>query len=70
MHFNNREVCTLFVDLRKAYDSIHRESLLNIMKEFHFPHKLVSLEPISVMETLVRVQVGVDLLRGTWRLPP
>jgi len=30
----------------------------NIMKEFYFPQKLVNLVSISVMETLIRVQVG------------
>jgi len=54
----DKEIHTLFVDFKKAYDSIHRESLLNIMKEFHFPKKLVNLVSISVMETLIRVQVG------------
>lgn len=55
---HNIRIHTLFVDFKKAYDSIHRESLLNIMKEFHFPQKLVNLVSISVMETLIRVQVG------------
>jgi len=50
---------TLFVDFKKAYDSVQRESLLNnIIKEFYFPQKLVNLKSISVMETLIRVQVG------------
>jgi len=32
----------IFVDFRK-YDSIHRESLYNIMEEFGIPYKLISL---------------------------
>jgi sorting nexin-29 len=52
-----KEIHTLFVDFKKAYESNHRESLLNIMKEFYFSQKLVNLVSISVMETLIRVQV-------------
>lgn len=35
----NKKVYTLFVDFKKAYDSIHRPSLLNILKEFNFLKK-------------------------------
>lgn len=54
----DKEVHTLFVDFRKSYGSIQRKSLLNIMKTFNFPHKLVNLVSISVMDKFVRVQVG------------
>jgi sorting nexin-29 len=54
----DREIHTLFVDFKKAYDSIHRESLINILKEFDFPRKLVNIVSISIMETVVRVKVG------------
>lgn len=48
---------TLFVDFKKVYDSVYRENLLNIMKEFLFPHKQINLIQISVMDTLARVEV-------------
>jgi len=54
----NKEVHTLFVDFKKAYDSIHRESLINILKEFDFPQKLINLVSISIMETVVKIKVG------------
>jgi hypothetical protein len=54
----DREIHTLFVDFKKAYDSIHRESLINILKEFDFPQKLVNLVSISIMETVVKIKVG------------
>jgi hypothetical protein len=38
----NKDVHILFVDFKKAYDSIHRESLVNILKEFRFPSKIVN----------------------------
>jgi len=45
---NDKEVYTLFVDFKKAYDSIHRPSLLNILKEFNFPKKLINLIKASM----------------------
>jgi len=48
----------MFVDFRKAYDSIHRNSLYNIMEEFGFPNKLINLTKMA-MEG-VKYQVRVD----------
>ncbi|KAL4142816.1 hypothetical protein QTP88_005213 [Uroleucon formosanum] len=48
----------MFVDFRKAYDSIHRNSLYNIMEEFGFPDKLINLTKLA-MEG-VKYQVRVD----------
>jgi hypothetical protein len=33
----------VFVDFKKTYDSIHQESLYNIIYEFEIPSKLISL---------------------------
>jgi sorting nexin-29 len=54
----DKEIHTLFVDFKKAYDSIHRESLINILKAFDFPQKLVNLVSINIMETVVKIKVG------------
>lgn len=35
----NKDVYILFVDFKKVYDSIHRASLSNILREFKFPKK-------------------------------
>jgi len=48
----------LFIDLKKFYDCIHRESLINILREFQFLRKLTNLIAISVMETTVKVKIG------------
>jgi len=48
----------LIVDFEKAYDSIHRERLMNIMKMFKCSQKLVNLVPISIVETMVKIKVG------------
>jgi len=65
----NKDVYILFVDLKKAYDSIHRESLINILKEFRFPRKIVNLivQPIKVKilnTTSQPVRVTTGLRRG------
>ncbi|KAL4121257.1 hypothetical protein QTP88_013804 [Uroleucon formosanum] len=46
------------IDFKKAYDSIHRESLINILREFHFEDKLIKLIEISILETFAKVRVG------------
>ena len=37
----NNAVCQLFIDFEKAYDSIKRESLYDILIKFGVPKKLV-----------------------------
>ena len=39
----NKDVCQLFIDFEKAYDSIKRESLYDILIKFGVPKKLVRL---------------------------
>ena len=38
---NNEEVQQLFIDFKKAYDSVRREVLYKILIEFGIPRKLV-----------------------------
>jgi hypothetical protein len=46
------------MDLKKAYDSIKREALYNILTEFGFSMKLVRLIIMCLVETYGRVRVG------------
>jgi hypothetical protein len=39
----NGTVHQLFRDIKKAYDSVRREALYNILTEFGIPRKLVGL---------------------------
>jgi hypothetical protein len=48
----------LFVDFKKAYDSISREVLYNILIEFGNPMKLVRLIKMCLNETSSRVCVS------------
>src|SRR5215475_14421537 len=40
---HNEAVHQLFIDFKKAYDSVRREALYNILMEFGIPKKLVRL---------------------------
>ena len=51
----------LFIDFKKAYDSVRREGLYNIFIEFGIPKKLVRLIKMCLTETYSRVRVGKNL---------
>jgi len=58
--------------LRKAYDSVRREVLCNILILFGTPMKLVRLIKIYLTETYGRVRVGKNLseffpIRNCWK---
>ena len=51
----------LFIDFKKAYDSVRMEALYNILIEFGIPMKLVRLIKMCLTETYSRVRVGQNL---------
>ena len=51
----------LFTDFEKAYDSVRREVLYNILIEFGIPRKLVRLIKMCLTEMHSRVRVGKNL---------
>jgi hypothetical protein len=57
----NGAVHQLFVDFKKAYESVRREVLYNILIEFGIPLKLVRLIKMCLHETYNRVRVGKHL---------
>ena len=58
---DNEEVQQLFIDFKKAYDSVRREVLYKILIEFGIPKKLVRLIKMSLTETYSRVRVGKNV---------
>jgi len=51
----------LFVDFKKAYDSVRREVLYKVLIEFGIPMELVRLIEMCLTETHSRVWVGKNL---------
>jgi hypothetical protein len=51
----NGTVHQLFIDFKKAYDSVRREALYNILIEFGIPRELVGLIEMCISETYSRV---------------
>jgi hypothetical protein len=54
----NGMVHQLFIDFKKAYDSINREILYNILLEFSIPKKLVRPVKMCLNETYSKVHIG------------
>jgi len=68
----NETVYDLFTNFKKAYDSVRREILYNILIEFGILMKLVRLNKIYLNETYRRVRVGKHLpdmftIRNGWK---
>lgn len=57
----NKEVYTRFVDFKKTYDSIHRPSLFNILKEFNFPKKLIKA-CLENSEIIIKIASSISQL--------
>ena len=57
----NEAVHQLFIDFKKAYDSVRMEALYNILMEFGIPKKLIRLIKMCLTETYSRVRVGKNL---------
>jgi len=57
----HKPVHQLFIDFKKAYDSVRREVLYNILIEFGISRKLLSLIKMSLTETYSRVGVGKNV---------
>jgi len=57
----NGAVHQLFIDFKKAYDSVRREVLYNILIEFGIPVELVRLIKMCLNEIHSRVRVGKHL---------
>jgi hypothetical protein len=54
----NGTVYQLFINFRKACDSVRREVLYKILIEFGIPRKLVSLIKMCLNETYNKIRIG------------
>ena len=54
----NNEVCQLFIDFEKSYNSIKRESLYDILIKFGVPRKLVGLINTYLDGIRSKVRIG------------
>jgi len=54
----NEAVHQLFIDFKKAYDSVRREALYNILIEFGIPMNLVGIIKMCLTETYSRFRMG------------
>jgi hypothetical protein len=57
----NETVHRIFIDFKKAYDSVRTEVLYNILIEFGVPMKLVSFAKICLNETYSKVRIRKHL---------
>jgi hypothetical protein len=62
----NGTVHQLFIDFKKAYGSVRREALYNILIEFGIPRKLVALIKMCLDETYSRVRIGKKSVRQVY----
>ena len=53
----NQSVQYLFIDFQKAYDSIHRDTLWECMKEFKIPTKCINMCKTCVQKTRSAVRI-------------
>ena len=65
----NEAVHQLFIDFKKAYDSVRREVLYKILIEFGVPKKLIRLMKMCLNETCSRVRVGKICLTFSMVVP-
>jgi hypothetical protein len=64
----NGTVQQLLIDFKKAYDSVRRNALYNILTQFGIPSKLVGLFKMCLNETYSTVRTGKNLTSLLFRM--
>ena len=57
----DKETWHAFIDFKQAYDSIHRESMWRILREFRVPEKLLRLIDMCYRDMRCRVKIGAEV---------
>ena len=55
VHHNNRKAVIIFVDFKKAFDSVHQREMFHILKAYYIPQKLLNAIKIMYENTKAKV---------------
>ena len=59
-HEHNIDLYNMFVDYTHAFDSVHRNKLIECLKKFDVPDKLIRLIALTLIHTRAKVKVNRD----------
>jgi len=59
-HEHNIDIYKIFLDYTHAFDSVHRNKLMECLKKFDVPDKLIKLIVLTLIHTRARVKVNRD----------
>lgn len=51
----------LFIDFKKAYDSVHRGTVIKVLKELQFPSKIIRLVAMCLEQTFCKVRTSASI---------
>jgi len=54
----DKEVYSLFIDFKKAYDSIYRSAIFNMLKEFKMPKMLINLIKATMENSEIKIKIA------------
>jgi hypothetical protein len=60
-HEYNIELNNIFIDYTHAFDSVHRKKILECVKQYEVPSKLIELISLTLENTKAKVKVNNDL---------
>lgn len=59
-----KKVYALFIHFQKAYDSIHRDFILNALKHFKLLQKIINLIRGNIIHTEIKIKIGNVCSKG------
>jgi hypothetical protein len=61
-HEHNIDVYNIFVDYTHAFDSVYRNKLIECLKKFDLPDKLIRLITLTFKHTRARVKINREYM--------